>query len=157
MSSHHPPLTCAEFKTILDKLGFEFRPKKSGTSHEDWVKTHGGHFYKVTVDCPKAPFSQDLISSMAHQAGVTKKIIYDIHFGRRTGANHGQELAPRHKETEVASPTNPAVRYEARKQDASEFWCVWDTHGDCGAFRGQYSYLTYEIAVERAGALNQSA
>jgi len=85
MSSHHPPLTCAQFKTILGMLGFEARAKKSGTSHEDWVCNHGGRFYKVTVDCPKAPFSQDLIQSMAHQGGVTKKIIYDIHFGRRKG------------------------------------------------------------------------
>jgi hypothetical protein len=38
----------------------------------------------VTVDCPKAPFSQDLIGSMAKQAGVTKMTIYDIHFGRLT-------------------------------------------------------------------------
>ena len=47
---------------------------KSGTSHEDWVSNAGGYFRKVTVDCPKAPFSQDLISSMARQAGVNKKI-----------------------------------------------------------------------------------
>ena len=55
---------------------------KSGTSHEDWVATIDGVFRKVTVDCPKAPFSQDLIQSMAKQAGVTKKIIYDMHFKR---------------------------------------------------------------------------
>jgi hypothetical protein len=82
MSGHHPPLTCEEFKAILSKLGFTKRPRRSGTSHEDWVATIGGRFRKVTVDCPKAPFSQDLIQSMARQAGVTKKIIYDIHFGR---------------------------------------------------------------------------
>lgn len=46
------------------------------------MATINGRFRKVTVDCPKAPFSQDLITSMAHQAGVTKKRIYDIHFGR---------------------------------------------------------------------------
>jgi predicted RNA binding protein YcfA (HicA-like mRNA interferase family) len=80
MSAHHPPLTCAEFKSVLRKLGFEPRAKKSGTSHEDWVATRNGRFYKVTVDCPKAPFSQDLISSMAKQAGVTKKEIYRLHF-----------------------------------------------------------------------------
>lgn len=82
MSSHHPPLTCPQFKAVLSKLGFEKREKKSGTSHEDWVATIDGRFRKVTVDCPKAPFSQDLIGSMAKQAGVTKKRIYDIHFGR---------------------------------------------------------------------------
>jgi predicted RNA binding protein YcfA (HicA-like mRNA interferase family) len=85
MSSQHPPLTCDQFKAILAKLGFQPRPRKSGSSHEDWVATYNGRFYKVTVDCPKAPFSHDLIRSMAHQAGVTRKIIYDIHFGRRQG------------------------------------------------------------------------
>lgn len=82
MSGHHPPLTCAQFKVVLSKLGFAPRPMKSGTSHEDWVATIGGKFHKVTVDCPKAPFSQDLISSMARQAGVNKKRIYQIHFGK---------------------------------------------------------------------------
>ncbi|HJX09686.1 MAG TPA: hypothetical protein VJ733_04215 [Candidatus Binatia bacterium] len=82
MSAQHPPLTCDEFKAILRAMGFQPRPMKSGTSHENWVATIGGRFRKVTVDCPKAPFSQDLIGSMAHQAGVTKAIIYDYHFGR---------------------------------------------------------------------------
>jgi predicted RNA binding protein YcfA (HicA-like mRNA interferase family) len=83
MSGHHPPLTCPQFKAILKTMGFALRAAKSGTSHEHWVKTVGGVLFKVTVDCPKAPFSPDLISSMAKQAGVTKKIIYDYHFGRR--------------------------------------------------------------------------
>jgi hypothetical protein len=79
MSGQHPPIECADFKAILRKLGFEPRPPRSGTSHEQWVKTEGGKFYKVTVDCPKAPFSHDLIGSMARQAGVTKKRIYEIY------------------------------------------------------------------------------
>lgn len=82
MSGHYPPLTCDQFKAVLAKLGFKKRDKKSGTSHEDWIATIDGVFRKVTVDCPKAPFSQALISSMAKQAGVTKKTIYNIHFGR---------------------------------------------------------------------------
>ncbi len=82
MSAQQPPLTCDQFKSVLSKLGFVKRPKKAGTSHEDWVATINGVFRKVTVDCPKAPFSQDLIASMAKQAGVTKKIIYNYHFGR---------------------------------------------------------------------------
>jgi predicted RNA binding protein YcfA (HicA-like mRNA interferase family) len=81
MSGHHPPLSCSDFKAILKKLGFSHRPKKSGTSHEDWVATIDGKFRKVTVDCPKAPFNQDLIDSMAKQAGVTKKRIYEIYRG----------------------------------------------------------------------------
>jgi predicted RNA binding protein YcfA (HicA-like mRNA interferase family) len=80
MSGQHPPITCPDFKRILQKLGFEARAPKSGTSHEQWVKIEGGCLYKVTVDCPKAPFTRDLISSMARQAGVTKKRIYQIYF-----------------------------------------------------------------------------
>lgn len=75
MSGIHPPLTCKEVKDALSLLGFSARPKK-GTSHEQWVKISNGRIFKVTVDCPKSPFSQDLISSMARQAGVTKKDLY---------------------------------------------------------------------------------
>lgn len=83
MSGHYPPLTCEQFKAVLSKLGFRKREKRSGTSHEDWVATIDGVFRKVTVDCPKAPFSPDLLSAMARQAGVSKKVIYEVHFGRR--------------------------------------------------------------------------
>ena len=76
MSGVHPPLTCKEVKQILQNLGFEARPQKS-TSHEQWVKDDNGVLRKVTVDCPKAPFSQDLIGSMARQAGVSKKEFYN--------------------------------------------------------------------------------
>ena len=75
MSSVHPPLTCKQVKKILSSLGFSPRPKK-GTSHEQWVKDESGRRLKVTVDCPNAPFSPDLVSSMAKQAGVTKKQFY---------------------------------------------------------------------------------
>lgn len=78
MSGQHPPITCKDFKRILTELGFEPR-KRESTSHEQWVKIVKGELFKVTVDCPKAPFSQDLISSMAHQAGVSKKTIYKIY------------------------------------------------------------------------------
>jgi predicted RNA binding protein YcfA (HicA-like mRNA interferase family) len=71
----HRPLTCKQVKTILKNLGFEPRPQKR-TSHEQWVKDYGGKRYKVTVDCPKEPFTQDLIRSMAHQAGVSKRAFY---------------------------------------------------------------------------------
>jgi len=75
MSGQYPPLTCKQVKQILSDLGFSPRPQK-GTSHEQWVKDISGRRYKVTVDCPKAPFSPDLISSMARQAGVSKKAFY---------------------------------------------------------------------------------
>ncbi|HIE01175.1 MAG TPA: type II toxin-antitoxin system HicA family toxin [Thiotrichaceae bacterium] len=78
MSSHYPPLTCEQVKTILTNLGFKKRAKEGGgTSHEQWIKDTDGRRYKVTVDCPKAPFNQFLISSMARQGGVSKKKFYD--------------------------------------------------------------------------------
>ena len=73
--ARHRPLTCKEVKKILTKLGFQPRPQR-GTSHEQWAKVVGGRLHKVTVDCPNAPFSQDLIRSMASQAGVSKKDFY---------------------------------------------------------------------------------
>ena len=75
MSGLYHPLTCKEVKEILVFLGFEPRPKK-GTSHEHWIKDSTDGRRKVTVDCPNAPFSHDLISSMAKQAGVSKKEFY---------------------------------------------------------------------------------
>lgn len=74
MSSVHPPLTCKQVKQILSSLGFKLREQKG--SHEQWVKDASGGRFKVTVDCPKSPFSPDLISSMARQAGVSKKAFY---------------------------------------------------------------------------------
>jgi hypothetical protein len=66
---------------LLRLLGFEERPRKSGSSHQDFVRQARGKFCKVTVDCPKAPFDQFLISSMANQAGLTKKEFYAAHAG----------------------------------------------------------------------------
>ena len=77
MSGQQPPLTCKEIKAILIYLKFEPR-KRTGTSHEKWVKTDGDKRYIVTVDCPKSPFSQILIKSMAEQAGKKKKDFYAI-------------------------------------------------------------------------------
>ena len=77
MSGEFPPLTCKDVKAILAYLDFVARSRK-GTSPEQWVKIENGKLYKVTVDCPKAPFSQTLIKSMAEQAGVKKKDFYRI-------------------------------------------------------------------------------
>ncbi len=63
-------------KKILKFLGFEKREQAG--SHEQWIRDDSGRRYKVTLDCPKAPFSQDLIEYMAAQAGVTKKRIYQV-------------------------------------------------------------------------------
>lgn len=76
MSGHYPPITCKEMKAILKILGFAHQ--STNGSHEQWSKVVEGRKYKVTVDCPKSPFSQTLIDSMAAQAGVTKKEIYRI-------------------------------------------------------------------------------
>ncbi|HHF0380535.1 TPA: type II toxin-antitoxin system HicA family toxin, partial [Pseudomonas aeruginosa] len=62
------PVTCKQVKAALKAMGFEPRPR-TGTSHEKWVKTAGSNRWIVTVDCPKSPFSNDLIASMARQAG----------------------------------------------------------------------------------------
>ncbi len=75
MSGRYHPLTCADVKTILRTLGFTPRPGK-GTSHEQWIKDTEEGRLKVTVDCPKAPFSQTLIGSMSRQAGVSKDKFY---------------------------------------------------------------------------------
>lgn len=77
MGWRHRPLTCKEVKIILKKLGFTPRPRK-GTSHEQWTKDTEGRRYKVTVDCPKAPFSPDLVTYMARQAGLSKKDFYKM-------------------------------------------------------------------------------
>lgn len=68
MSRWKRPLEAREVHKILKHLGFTLRSQKG--SHEQWVKL-GPPFRKVTVDCPKAPFSPFLIESMARQAGVS--------------------------------------------------------------------------------------
>ncbi|MDQ2139897.1 type II toxin-antitoxin system HicA family toxin [Alcaligenaceae bacterium B3P038] len=76
MSGVYHPLTYRQVIQILVALGFSQRPNK-GTSHEQWVKTEPS-FFKVTVDKHESPFDAFLISSMARQAGVTKKEFYAI-------------------------------------------------------------------------------
>lgn len=76
MSGEYPPITCKELKAILAYMGFALDTQKG--SHEQWVLIKDKRKYKVTVDCPKAPFSQTLIKSMAEQAGVKKKDFYRI-------------------------------------------------------------------------------
>ncbi|MEI6147398.1 MAG: type II toxin-antitoxin system HicA family toxin [Methylococcales bacterium] len=76
MSGDFPPITCKDLKAILSYLGFSFDTQKG--SHEQWVLIKEGRKYKVTVDCPKSPFTQTLIKSMAAQAGKTKKDFYAI-------------------------------------------------------------------------------
>lgn len=75
MSSEFPPLRYRDVVNGLKHLGFELRPKGS-TAHEHWVKIVKGCLFKVTVDKHLSPFGQMLISSMAKQAGVSKKEFY---------------------------------------------------------------------------------
>lgn len=76
MSGEQPPITCKELKAILRYLGFVCESQRG--SHEQWILIKNQRKYKVTVDCPKAPFSPTLIKSMAAQAGVSKKDFYNI-------------------------------------------------------------------------------
>ena len=75
MSRRWPALTCSDVKRALKVLGFE--PEKGrGGSHQQWKRFADGRIFKITVDCPKAPFSMDLIDSMCCQAGVSRKELY---------------------------------------------------------------------------------
>ncbi|MBL1278210.1 MAG: type II toxin-antitoxin system HicA family toxin [Ectothiorhodospiraceae bacterium] len=77
MGKSNSSLTCKDVKNILVYLGFKKRVQKG--SHEQWVKNSENHRFKVTVDCPKAPFSWDLIKSMASQAGSSKREFLKLH------------------------------------------------------------------------------
>lgn len=79
MSGIYPPLTCRQVKDILRSLNFAFRDQRG--SHENWVRDQPPPFRKVTVDCPKAPFSPMLIEAMARQAGLNKKQFYEVFRG----------------------------------------------------------------------------
>ncbi|MCT8350015.1 type II toxin-antitoxin system HicA family toxin [Photorhabdus temperata] len=71
------PLKYAEVIKGLTALGFEMKPKK-GTSHEQWIKKTEGGKWLVTVDKHHAPFSRDLIKSMAKQAGISTKEFHSL-------------------------------------------------------------------------------
>lgn len=73
--SRNRPLTCKEVKFAAKTLGFRYRNTEG--SHEHWIHDQArGLFRKMTIDCPKAPFTQFLIRAMAGQAGITKKELY---------------------------------------------------------------------------------
>lgn len=75
--SGKPQLFTKDVERGLKALSLTPRPQK-GTSHIHWVGQVGGKFRKVTVDPHLAPYSDDLVSSMAKQAGVTKKQFYEV-------------------------------------------------------------------------------
>lgn len=66
------PLKYDEVIRGLRMMGFVMKPK-TGTSHEQWIKIADDKKYVVTVDKHHAPFSRDLIKSMARQAGVNDR------------------------------------------------------------------------------------
>lgn len=73
-----PELNATDVERALKACGFTPRPQKS-TSHRHWVhENFRGQFRKVTVDAHHQPFSPDLVSSMAHQMGVSKKEFYAL-------------------------------------------------------------------------------
>ena len=77
MGKGRPQLTEKEVERGLSALGFEMS-KQDGTSHRHWKKVFRDRLRKVTVDPPKAPFSNDMITFMSRQAGLTKKEFYEI-------------------------------------------------------------------------------
>jgi len=75
------PPTCKQVKKALTSLGFE--PKRTNRgSHEKFqhVKFRGRRRV-VTIDCPKAPFSDFLIGTMAAQAGMKKREFWKLCVG----------------------------------------------------------------------------
>ncbi|WP_210448160.1 type II toxin-antitoxin system HicA family toxin [Pantoea ananatis] len=79
------PLKYEEIINGLKQLGFLMKPK-TGTSHEQWVKYSEDRKRKwlVTVDKHHAPFSRDLIKSMARQAGVEARSFHALCRGTAT-------------------------------------------------------------------------
>lgn len=70
-----PQLDCRDVKRLLKLLGFQLIPTHRG-SHEKFGMFARGCERRVTVDCPKAPFSHDLVRSMASQAGLSRDEFY---------------------------------------------------------------------------------
>ena len=86
MFQKYAPPECKQVKKALKKMGFSEPDKKGSTSHEHYTKIVAGKLFKVTVDCPKAPFGDILMVSMSNQAGVSKKtFLYYCHAKKAKG------------------------------------------------------------------------
>lgn len=81
MGGRNFPLTDEEVIRALLLLGFEFKETKGG--HHQYAGYGRGRYCKITVDKHLAPFSQDLITSMARQANLTKKELYQACCGNK--------------------------------------------------------------------------
>lgn len=75
------PLKYDEVVRALKAMGFEMKTK-TGTSHEQWIRIADGKKYLVTVDKHHAPFSRDLIKSMAKQAGINHRKFHALCKGK---------------------------------------------------------------------------
>lgn len=75
MGRRHHPLKEEQVVSALLLLGFRLKSNRGSHAHYT-IKNARGKFRKVTVDGHLAPFSQDLIHMMAHQAGLTVKELY---------------------------------------------------------------------------------
>lgn len=71
------PLTSSDIERGLRAAGFEEQPK-TGTSHVKWILYARSTKYVVTVDAHHSPFSHQLISAMAKQAGLTVDQLYEL-------------------------------------------------------------------------------
>lgn len=69
MSGPHSPMPCADFTAILKEGGVSPGRGKSGTSPKQWIGDSWGRVRKVTVDGPKAPVTQALMSSSGASGG----------------------------------------------------------------------------------------
>ncbi|EKS7194934.1 MULTISPECIES: type II toxin-antitoxin system HicA family toxin [Enterobacter] len=77
------PLKYAEVIAALQSLGFVMKPK-TGTAHEQWIRKTETTKHVVTVDKHLAPFSRDLIKSMARQAGLDPRKFHALCKGHCT-------------------------------------------------------------------------
>lgn len=85
------PLKYQEVASGLKSLGFEMKPK-TGTSHEQWVLKNQKGKWVVTVDKHHAPFSRDLIKSMAKQAGLKDRHFHALCRGEVTPEDIGFQV-----------------------------------------------------------------
>ena len=85
------PLKYDEVIRGLKKMGFEMKPK-TGTSHEQWVLKNSKGKWVVTVDKHHAPFSRDLIKSMAQQAGLKDRHFHALCRGDATLEDIGFQI-----------------------------------------------------------------
>ncbi|RLA46013.1 MAG: type II toxin-antitoxin system HicA family toxin [Gammaproteobacteria bacterium] len=79
--SQKAPLVHSDVIRGLKALGFVSRPKKS-TSHQQWARSEKikgkAVLLKVTVDEHNSPYSNDLVKSMARQAGLSEKQFREV-------------------------------------------------------------------------------